>query len=60
MVTEGRVLITKATAALSVIKQILLTSNKNTQAENSPGILVISGEKSVITNQIKTPVKKIS
>ncbi|MBL4821923.1 MAG: FecR domain-containing protein [Colwellia sp.] len=60
MVTEGRVLITKATAALSVIKQTLLTANENTQAEDLPGILVISGEKAVIANQIKTPVKKIS
>lgn len=60
MVTEGRVLITKATEALSVIKQTLLTSNDNTQAEDLPGTLVISGEKAVIANHIETPVKKVS
>jgi transmembrane sensor len=60
MVTEGRVLITKANEALSVIKQTLLTSNQNTQAENLSGTLVISGEKVVIENLIDTTVKKIS
>jgi transmembrane sensor len=60
MVTEGRVLITKANEALSVIKQTLLISNQNTQAKDLSGTLVISGEKVIIENLIDTLVKKIS
>lgn len=60
MVTEGRVLITKANEAIEVIKQTLLTSNENTPAQDLPGILVTSGEKAVIEHDIATPVEKVS
>jgi len=60
MVTEGRVLITKANEALAVIKQTLLTTNENTQQSELPGLLVISGEKAVIAQHVNTPVEKIS
>jgi len=60
MVTEGRVLITKANEALELIKQTLLTANENTKQSDLPGILVISGEKAIIADRIETPVEKIS
>jgi len=60
MVTEGRVLITKANEALEVIKKTLLTANENTKQSDLPGVLVISGEKAVIAKHVATPVKKIS
>jgi transmembrane sensor len=60
MVTEGRVLITKATESIELIKQTLLTSNEYTPANALPGILVISGEKAVIEENTATPVEKIS
>jgi len=60
MVTEGRVLITKASAAIEIIKQTLLTSNEHTSAKDLPGILVTSGEKAVIEQHIATPVQKVS
>jgi len=60
MVTEGRVLITKASETLEVIKQTLLTTNKNTQKSEFPGILVVSGEKAIIAKHVETPVKKVS
>ncbi len=60
MVTEGRVLITKASEALAVIKHTLLTTNENTKRSELPGILVTSGEKAVIARHTETPVKKVS
>jgi len=60
MVTEGRVLITKANEALEVIKNTLLTANENTNQSDLPGILVISGEKAVIVKHIHTPIEKVS
>ncbi len=60
MVTEGRVLITKADEALEVIKQTMLTVNENTLESELPGILVISGEKAIIAEHSKTPVEKVS
>lgn len=60
MVTEGLVLITKASEALEVLKQTLLTSTENTSASNLPGILVKSGEKAVIEHNIASHVQKIS
>ena len=60
MVTEGRVLITKANEALEVIKQTLLTVNENTQKSELPGVLVISGEKAIIAKHVNTPVEKVS
>lgn len=60
MVTEGRVLITKASEAIEIIKQTLLTSNESTTAKDLPGILVTSGEKAVIEQYTATPVQKIS
>jgi transmembrane sensor len=60
MVTEGRVLITKANEALEVIKRTLLTANENTLQSELPGILVVSGEKAVIENHLNTPVEKVS
>ena len=60
MVTEGRVLITKSNEALEVIKQTLLTANKNTPQSRLPGILVNSGEKAVIAKHGNTPIEKVS
>jgi len=60
MVTEGRVLITEADEALEMIKQTLLTTNKNTKKSELPGILVTSGEKAIIAQHTETPVEKVS
>ncbi len=60
MVTEGRVLITKSTEALEVIKQTLLTTNENTKKSELPGLLVVSGEKAVIAKHEEIPVKRVS
>ena len=60
MVTEGRVLITKANETLAVIKQTLLTTDENTKQSDLPGILVVSGEKAVIAEHITTPIEKVS
>jgi len=60
MVTEGRVLITKANEGLDVIKNTLLTANEKTKQSDLPGILVVSGEKAVIAEHIAAPVEKVS
>ena len=60
MVTEGRVLITKANEALEIIKQTLLTANEKTPQSELPGILVISGEKAMIVKHSEPPVRKVS
>jgi len=60
MVTEGKVLITESHEALEVIKQTLLTVNVHNKNSNFSGILVTSGEKVVIENNSKAPIKKIS
>lgn len=60
MVTEGRVLITKANETLDVIKQTLLTTNENTKKSELPGVLVTSGEKAIIAKNTDTPIERIS
>ncbi|WP_159821236.1 FecR family protein [Colwellia sp. 20A7] len=60
MVTEGRVLITKATETLEVIKHTLLTTDENTNKTELPGILVNSGEKATITKQSEMPIEQVS
>lgn len=56
VVTEGRVLITKATLVLDNIAQQL---NK-LPVEKLPGLLVTTGEKAVIENNIEEPIEHIS
>jgi len=63
VVTEGRVLITKSDENMDVIKQTLANISPNLPLENLPGILVISGEKAVLTHNAKNtenPVHKVS
>ncbi|PCI61826.1 MAG: hypothetical protein COB35_05145 [Gammaproteobacteria bacterium] len=56
VVTEGRVLITKANQLLdSIAKQIY-----QLPAEKLPGVLVTSGEKAIIEKNIEEPVQKVS
>jgi transmembrane sensor len=56
VVTEGRVLITKANQLLdSIAKQIYTLP-----AQKLPGVLVTSGEKAVIEKNIEEPVQKVS
>jgi len=56
VVTEGRVLITKANQLLNNIGETL----SKLPAVQLPGLLVTSGEKAVITKNIETPVQKVS
>jgi len=56
VVTEGRVLITKSNEPLDNISKILSTLPE----EKLPGLLVVSGEKSIITDSVKLAAKKTS
>jgi transmembrane sensor len=60
VVTEGRVLITKANEALEVLKQTLLTTTEKTKKSELPGMLVTSGEKAIIAKGNEMPIEKIS
>lgn len=55
VVTEGRVLITKAEQPLETITQLI----GKEQAQLLPGTLVTSGEKAIIKRDIKAPVTKV-
>jgi len=56
MVTEGRVLITKADESLATLSQAFDISDD----EILPGTLVVSGEKAVIENNDNMPVQQVS
>ena len=56
VVTEGKVLITKASELLESISDAFA----NLPSEQLPGILVKSGEKAIIEKNIQSPVKKVS
>jgi transmembrane sensor len=56
VVTEGRVLITKSDEPLNKIAKTLITLPK----EELPGLLVISGEKTTIENNILAPTQQTS
>jgi len=64
VVTEGKVLITKAMASVSDIKDSLLSATASTKSEQLEATLVISGEKAVIAKNsasiAKTPVEKVT
>ena len=60
MVTEGRVLITKANEAIEVIKQALISSENNTPANDLLGTIVTSGEKAIIEYNNESPIQKVS
>jgi transmembrane sensor len=56
VVTEGRVLVTKSSESLINISKVLTTLS----VEQLPGLLVVSGEKSMITDSRKPAAKKAS
>jgi transmembrane sensor len=56
VVTEGRVLVTKSNELLDNISKTLTTLPE----EKLPGLLVVSGEKSIITESIKPAAEKTS
>jgi len=56
VVTEGRVLVTKSNESLTDISKQLTTLSD----EQLPGLLVVSGEKSIITASIKPAAQKTS
>lgn len=60
MVTEGRVLITKANEAISVLKQALTQSSETPSSNITFGTIVTSGEKAVIEHNSEAPVEKVS
>ena len=64
VVTEGKVLITKAMTSVSDIKDSLLSVSTSIKPDNLEAALVISGEKAVIAENsaslVNTPIEKIS
>jgi transmembrane sensor len=64
VVTEGKVLITKALTSVIDIKDTLLSVNTPIKQDTLEATLVISGEKAVIAENLasiaKTPVEKVS
>jgi transmembrane sensor len=64
VVTEGKVLITKAMTSVIDIKDTLLSVNTPIKQDKLEATLVISGEKAVIAENLasiaKTPVEKVS
>lgn len=64
VVTEGKVLITKAMTSVIDIKDTLLSVNTAIKQDKLEATLVISGEKAVIAENLasiaKTPVEKVS
>jgi len=64
VVTEGKVLISKATAQVNDIKKTLVQASTELATNNLNAILVVSGEKAIIEEQsassIATPIEKVS
>ena len=64
VVTEGKVLITKAMTSVIDIKDTLLSVNTPIKQDKLEATLVISGEKAVLAENLasiaKTPVEKVS
>ena len=64
VVTEGKVLITKATSPVADIKQTLIQANTTFKSDNLDATLVVSGEKVILAKgkslPISTPVEKVS
>ncbi len=56
VVTEGKVLITKASALLDTISEVF----SELPSKQLPGVLVKSGEKAIIEKDIQAPVQKVS
>ena len=64
VVTEGKVLISKATTSVTEIKETLIQASKTNKPYIIAATLVVSGEKAIITTNAaqtqKTPVEKVS
>jgi len=64
VVTEGKVLITKATSPVTAIKQTLIQANTTVKSDELEATLVVSGEKVILAKgkslPNNTPVEKVS
>jgi transmembrane sensor len=64
VVTEGKVLITKATSPVADIKQTLIQANTTFKSDDLAATLVVSGEKVILakgkSSPNKTPIEKVS